>query len=427
MNIHIEKLAPNYIKLTIDVEPSTYFPWLKRTAEKISKNVNIKGFRPGYAPYDAVKNKLGEQEILNQAIDKIISQTYFQAIQEKKLEPLGAPEIKIIKLAPQNNIIYQAKVSLTPKVKLGDLNKIKIEKEKITITDDEIDKVLTDLAKSRATEKLVKRTAQKNDLVKLDYSISINKVPQENGQQINFAVYLGEKHMVPGFEEQIIGLKENEQKKFEIKFPDNYFQKKFAGKMCQFSVKIKGVYEIILPQINDQFARSLGAFKNLSELKEQIKNNLLLEKQKQQDKKIEQQIFNQLIKLSEISPIPETAIENEVKNIIYELENDLAQRGLKIDTWLSNMKKNMTEFKKDLKPQAEIRIKGALIIKQIAQQEKIQTTKEEIDNEIKELTVLYKNDEQTLKQIKQANYRNHLANVITGQKVINWLKQKTIQ
>jgi len=427
MDIQTKQLPKSSIELTIEIKPLEYIPWLEKSARELSKDIKIEGFRPGHAPYEAVKNKVGEQEILNHAIDKIISHTYFQAIQEKKLEPLGNPEIKIIKLAPANNIIYQAKISLIPQIKLGDLTKIKIEKENIHINDKEINHVLEHLAKSRAKEMAVNRPAQNKDLVRLDYNISINNVPQEDGQQKNFEVYLGDSHMVPGFEEQVIGLKQNDHKKFDIKFPNNYFQKNLAGKVCQFDVRINGVYELNIPKIDDQFAKSLGQFENLSQLKTQIKNNLLTEKQTEQEKKIEQQIFEQLIKISKIGDIPEQAIDNEVNNIVYEIEADLAQRGLKIDTWLTNIKKTMDEFKKDLRPQAETRVKSALIIKHLAQQENIQATSEEVDNEIKKLTNLYKDNTEALTQIKQPTYKNHLANIITGQKVIQWLKEKIIK
>ncbi len=427
MKIQTKKLPKSTIELTIEVEPKEYESFLKTSASELSKNIKIEGFRPGKAPYKMIEKKVGAQEILNHAVNKIVSKTFADAVNKEKLDVLNQPQIEVKKLAPNNNIVYTAKVSLMPQVTVGDINSIKITKEKITVDEKEVNHLLEHLAKSKSKEKLVNRPAKDKDLVKLDYNISIGGVPQEDGQQKNFAAYLGEKHMVPGFEEAIIGLSKDEQKKFDVKFPDDYFQKNFAGKTCQFDVTINGVYEIEIPKLDDNFAKSLGQFKNLEELKTQIKNNVINEKTAEQNKKIEKEIFEKLIKLSTIEDIPEQIIDSEVHNLIHEIEADLAQRGLDIKTWLTNIKKSMEEFTKDLRPQAITRVKSALLIKQIAQQEKISIKDEEVDAEIKKLKEIYKNSPESLAQIEQPAYKHHLSNIMAGQKVVDWLKSKIVK
>ncbi len=427
MDIQKKSTSPSTLKLTITLQPEEYQKHLERAAKQIAQTVKIKGFRPGLAPYHVIKQHVGEQEILNQAAERIIAHSYAQAIQENNYNTLGAPQIKIIKMAPGNPFIYEAEIYLTPEVKLPDLNQLKIKAKKIQVEDKEVNHLLEHLAKSRAKEKAVNRPAQNKDLVKLDYHISINNVPQEGGQQKNFEVYLGEKHMVPGFEEQIIGLKAGQTKKFTIKFPDDYFQKNFAGKNCQFDVKINQVLELEVPKIDDAFAKSLGNFKNLNELKKQIIDNLKQEKQQQADKELEQEMFELLIKKSTLGELPGPAVDHEVETIFKELEADLAQRGLAMKTWLNNMNKTAEQLKKDLRPQAERRLKSALIIKAIAEQEKLQATPEEIQAEVDKLISAYQNDPATVGQIKSESYRNYLGNLITGQKVITWLKEKLVQ
>ena len=427
MNIQTKKLPKSTIELTIEVEPKEYESFLKTSASELSKNLKIEGFRPGKAPYNIIKEKVGTQEILNHAVNKIVSKTFADAVIKEKLDILNQPQIEVKKLAPDNNIIYTAKVSLMPQVTVGDINSIKVTREKITVEKKEVDHLLEHLAKSRSKEKLVDRPAKDKDLVKLDYNISIAGVSQEDGQQKDFAAYLGEKHMVPGFEESILGLKKNEHKKFDVKFPDDYFQKNFAGKTCQFNVTINGVYEIEIPKLDDTFAKSLGQFKNLEELKAQIKNNVINEKTTEQNKKIEKEIFEKLIKVSKIETIPDQIIDSEVHNLTHEIEADLAQRGLDIKTWLTNIKKGMEEFTKDLRPQAKTRVKSALLIKQIAQQEKISIKDEEVEAEIKKLKEIYKDNSESLAQINQPNYKHHLSNIMAGQKVVDWLKEKIVK
>lgn len=427
MDIQKKSISPSTVELTVTIQPQEYQKFLNQAAHQISQTIKIKGFRPGLAPYHVVKQQVGEQEILNQATERIVAHTYAQAIKQADYNTLGPPQIKILKMAPGNPFVYQAQIYLLPEVKLPNLDDLKIKAKTIQVEDKEINHLLERLAKSRAKEIAVDRPAQNKDLVKLDYNISINNVPQEDGQQKNFEVYLGEKHMVPGFEEQIIGLKVGQTKKFNIKFPDDYFQKNFAGKTCQFEVKINNVFQLDIPKIDDLFAQSLGNFKNLAELKKQIADNLKLEKQQQADKELEQEMFGLLIEKSTLGELPSPAIDHEVETIFKELEADLAQRGLAIQTWLKNMNKTAEQLKTDLRPQAEKRLKSALIIKAIAQQQNISAQPDEIQAEVDKLTDVYKDDPAALDRIKSASYKNHLSNLITGQKVVTWLKEKIVK
>ena len=426
MQIQLNTLPKSQAELIIEITPQEYQPHLEAAAKKLSQRIKIDGFRPGNVPYNIMAQKMGEGEIMNEALDEIISRTFVKAIVEKKLDTLDQPKIDIIKMAPGNNLVYKATVILLPNVELPDLNSIKIKKDQIKIEDKETDHTLEHLAKSRATEELVDRAAQKTDLVKLDYNIAIAGVPQDGGQQKNFGVYLGDSHMVPGFEENIIGLKMNDAKKFDIKFPADYFQKNFAGKNAAFDVKVKGVYKLNIPSLDDDFARSLGKFKNLSELKEQIKKNILAEKTAEHDKKLENEMFNKIIEKTKFDDLPDKIIANEVEAIVNELTSDLAVKGLKIESWLANIKKTMDEFKHDLHPQAEVRVKSALIIRAVAHQENIKVNDSEVAAEIKKLKKTYQNNPEIEKQLQSPAYKAQLANILNGQKVVAWLKKKIV-
>jgi len=231
---------------------------------------------------------------------------------------------------------------------------------------------------------------------------------------------------VPGFEENIIGLKMNDAKKFDIKFPADYFQKNFAGKNAAFDVKVKGVYKLNIPSLDDDFARSLSKFKNLSELKEQIKKNILAEKTAEHDKKLENEMFNKIIEKTKFDDLPDKIIANEVEAIVNELTSDLAVKGLKIESWLANIKKTMDEFKHDLHPQAEVRVKSALIIRAVAHQENIKVNDSEVAAEIKKLKKTYQNNPEIEKQLQSPAYKAQLANILNGQKVVAWLKKKIV-
>ncbi len=426
MKIELQTLPQSEVELTLEVAPAEYQKFLVSAAQKISQTVKIDGFRPGFAPYDIVSKKVGEAEIMNEALSEIITHTFVDAINEKKLNTLGQPEINIKKMAPGNELVYTAKVALLPEITLPDLTTLSLSKSTVSLSDKEVATFLTKLAKSRAAEILESRPAANHDLVKLDYKISLAGVPQEGATQKDFSVFLGESHMVPGFEEQIIGLSAGDTKKFAITFPQDYFQKNFAGKACEFEVTIKGVYRLDIPTVDDDFAKSLGHFQNSAELKKQITDNLTLEKQNEADRKLENDLLRLVIEKTNFPELPEKLLENELHIMLHELEDDLAGKGLSLATWLTNMNKTEEEFKKDLRPQAELRAKSILTTRAIIKEQNISANQKEIDTELQKLTALYE-DEESLAEIKSPHYRDYLAQSIANKKVIDWLKAKIVK
>ncbi|MFH1890722.1 MAG: trigger factor [Candidatus Kuenenbacteria bacterium] len=427
MKIQINKKSQILVELTIEVEPKEYDKYLKKTAEKISRDIKIEGFRPGKAPYNIVKARVGEGEIMKEALGNIITHTFVEAIEKEKLEAIGQPEINIKKMTPGEKLIYTAVITLLPKIKLPEINSIDIKPKEIKIDEKEVDKALEHLARSRAKEIVKDGPAGGKDLVKMDYNISIAGVPQEGGQQKNFNVYLGEKHMAPGFEENIIGLKADDQKKFNVTFPKNYFQKNFAGKVSEFEVKIKGVYKLEIPDINDDFAKSLGEFKNMEELKNKIQESLKSEGQARQAKELENEMFNKLIEKTEIGELPDKMIDGEIELMISEIKSDLEMKGLQINTWLRNMGKKEEDLKKDFRSQALRRVKSALIIREVARKEKIKAKGDDIKQEIKKLEDIYHDNSELLGRLKSPEYYEYMANSLTSQKVVDWLKEKIIR
>jgi trigger factor len=413
--------------LTIELIPPEYEPYLQKGAAKIARDVKLPGFRPGNIPYDVIKQKFGEAEIIKEALPDIITATYYQALKEKKIETIGQPEINVIKMAPGNNLIYSAKVAYLPIINLPDITNLQITAKKITVTDQEIDTAIKNLHRSRAKDQLVSRAARNQDLIKLDCNISLLGVPQENGQQKNIEVYLGENHMIPGFEKELIGLKADDTKKFSLKFPDDYFQKNFAGKTCDFEVKINGIYELIYPPINDDFAQTLGHFASLAELKNKLRENLTAEKKYHEDLKVEKDLFNKLITLTTFPPLPEVLINHELEQILHEFEHDLINRGLQLETWLKNIQKSLDEFKQDLQPEALKRAHITLLLRTVAINNKIEVTDQELNDELTKTKQSLSSNTETAKQINSSAYRTYLKNILTTKKAVNWLKEKIIK
>ena len=424
MEIKIQKLPKNLIELTVELSSSEFDKFIKRTEEKFSQEKEIPGFRLGKTPIDILRREIGETKIYEEASKMAIEETYWQAIREKNLEPINLPKIEILKAARGNPFIYKAKFINLPQVKLGEIEKIKVRRKKIKIEERDIEEMLLELRKSRKKELVVERPAQKGDRLEIDLEMFLNNVPLEGGQGKNISYLIGESHYIPGFEEKILGLKRGETKEFSLDYPENFYDKKLAGKRVDFKVKVNSVYQVELPPLDDSFAQSLGRFKDLNDLKSQLSKNLEEEKNIKEEERLELEILEKITNLSTFEEIPEILLEEEKEKMISELEESLNKMNLKFDDYLVHLKKTRDELKKEFTPQAEKRVKTNLIIRKIIQENKFFIEEKEIDGAINELMNYYQYDPEMRKTLRTDEYRSYLRNVMLNRRVIDWLKKK---
>ncbi len=412
--------------ITIKVDTQQQQPFLDKAAAKLSLQKPVAGFRPGKAPREVVEKKYGAMAVLEKAVDDIITQTYYQTIKEQGLTVVGRPEIEIKKLAPGEDFEYTATVVLLPQVKLGDLNKVsKIVPPAIEVNEQEIEEVLKDLQKMRATEKPVEREVKQGDKVEIDFTIKDNDVEVEGGSGKKYPLILGEKMFIPGFEENILGMKKGEEKTFSLSMPKG-MPHGLGGKRVEVDLKVVGVYERVFPPLDDNLAKQAGNYKNLAELKEQIKKNLLLDKQSQAEKKLEMEMLEKVVEVSEFGEIPEALIEQELHKMMHELEDDLRQQNITLDDYLARVGKKKEDLHKDWRDLAIKRIKTALVARQIAVENNIQASQEEVEQELETLQAVYQNNQPLLDQLKSAEFKDYLAHTIANRKVITYLKKTLV-
>jgi len=384
--------------------------------------MNIPGFRPGKAPYDMVKDKIGEQAIYEEALEQTVKKTYPQAVLDHQLETVGQPKISVLKLAPGNSLVYKAQVSLLPKIQIGEYKKIKARKKEVKIEPKEIDKAIINLQKMFGKEMLAERPAEKGDKVEIDFDVFIDKVAIDGGGSKQHPLIIGEGHFVPGFEENLIGLAKEQVKEFKLNFPKDYHKKDLAGKLAESKVKMRAIYKVDLPKLDDNFAKQVGQFKNFEELRQKIEESIKKDSESKEEQKFELEIIDEIIKKSKFEEIPEILIEAEKDKILTELEQDIQKQGMKFDDYLASIKKSKDELKKDFEEPALKRIKTALGLRHIAKEEKIKVEDKEIDQEIKKTLEIYKNNPEIKKQVELPEYRYYLANVLTSQKTMEFLK-----
>lgn len=427
MNVSLNNLEKSQVELNIVILPEEMKSDLEQAAKRLSKKIKIKGFRPGYAPYEVVRKEFGEAAIYEEAADSIVGYSYTKAVKENNLETVGQPRIEVTKLAPGNPLEYKATVALLPEITLPSWKKIKVEKKKIVVDDEKVDKAVRELSKMQIKEKLVERPAGDNDKVIIDMDMYLDKVPVEGGQAKGHAIFLREPYFIPGFKEKIIGQKKGETREFNLTFPDKHFQKNLAGKDVEFRVKVNDVYELEYPEINDEFARGLGQ-QSLADLKRLMNENIVKEEESREEQRSEGEMLDKLVKESKIGEIPPVLLESEVEKMIIELRENLSREGMEFDEYVKNiLKKSPDELKKEFLPQAESRVKTALVIREIAKEENIRVEEKEIDEETEKMVSLYADTPAIKDNLKTASGREYLAYLIRNRKVINLLKKEIIK
>jgi len=246
-------------------------------------------------PYDILKKQIGEMEILQEAGNAAVNKTASQVLKDNAKDPssddaevseklIGQPQVKITKVAVDNPMEYKITIALMPEIKLSKYKELGIDQKEIETKDEEIEKVVTDLVNMRAKEKIVDREIKDGDKALVDIDMFLDKVPVEGGQGKGTAVMVGGDYIIPGFDKELIGAKKGDVREFKLPYPKEHFQKNLAGKIVEFKVKINEIYERELPEVGDEFAKTLGA-KNMEEVKKQIRDNVEKENNRKVNKK----------------------------------------------------------------------------------------------------------------------------------------------
>lgn len=425
MQITKNPLEKGQLELTITVETSELEKYLRSAADRLSAKNKVPGFRPGKVPFEIAKKKFGEMAIYQEALDEIITKTYYQAITQEKLEVVGQAKIDIEKLAPQNPVVYKATISLMPETTLGEWQKIKITQNKVEANEEDLQKTLAQLQEMNTKEIPVDRPIQKDDKIEVDFVTKMDNVAIENGTHYKFPIIIGRGNMIPGFEDKLINLKKDQEIDFTLQFPDKYFQKSMSGKSADFHVKIVSVMERQKPEINDDFAKKVG-FDTLTELKELLKTNIVKEKEQKELQRVESEAIQEIIKTANFSDIPELLIDGEIHKMIHELEHNVNEQGLDLAGYLKSINKTHEDLHTDFRNQAIERIKAALALRQLAIDHQIKSSEEEIRAEIEKQKNMFKDNAEALKQINSHETWRYMDNVLTNEKVIQFIKEKIV-
>ncbi len=424
MKSTIKKLPKSQIEIEIEVSPEELDNFVEKATLNLGRNLEVDGFRKGMAPKEIIKEKVGKENILIEAADLTIKENYQKVVLEKKIEAISQPEIDILKLAQGNPFVFKAKISVLPELKLPDYKKIasQIKKNKVFVEEKEIEDALKWLRKSRAKFTLKNEPAQKGDFVEIEYWLSrVEDLSQPTGQKDAFI--LGEGHFIPGFEEAIIGMRAgNEKEKISLNIPENHHLKNIAGQKIELKVKILSVQKVEFPELDDQFAKNLGNFDDLSGLKKNINEGLNFEKKQAESQKVRNEILEKINK-EIICEIPEVLIEQEQNRMLEEFRHNVSE-NLKIsfNDYLNQVKKTEKEIKDSFLDEAPKRVKNFLILREVGEKENIEVSEKEIEDEVNKMLKNYPSGEKAGGKIDPEKLKLYTENVIRNEKIFQLLE-----
>ena len=424
MQVTKKELEKSQIELTVEMTVEEFAPYIEKGAHKLAEKVKIEGFRPGKAPLEVLKQKVGEMTILEEAANVIIRKTIDDIIEKNTMERMavGQPKVEITKLAPGNPFEYKVIVSIMPTVTLGKYKDLKIKPEEPKVLDIDIEKTLKELQEMRVKEVITEEAAGNSDKLLVDIDMFLDKVPVEGGQTKDLTVILGKNYFVAGFDKELLGAKAGEERDFSLLFPEDHHQKNLAGKMVEFKVKINSVYKRELPEINDEFAVGFR-FKDLADLKKTLNDNIMADRTEKAATKAELEMLDKIVSDTKFGELPEAMVESETHYMMHEIEDNLEKQGGKMEDYLQNLGKTKNEFVLELLPNAVKRVKTALVMKEVGTVEKIEVSETEIDKKIEELLADHKDNKDLEKMAKENSYRRYVGNVMQNEKVINKLKE----
>jgi trigger factor len=383
----IQKLPKSQVEIFFEIPAEEFKDYFDKAVLILGKDLEIEGFRKGKAPKEIVGRELNPGKILEEAANLAARESYIKVILEDKIEAIGKPEIYITKIAKGSPLEFKARVATIPQIDLPDYKKIasKIKPKEVFVEEKEVEEAVNFLQKSRA------KLSQKNTVSEIgDFlEISFQSPHIEEGKPQKDSFILGQGHFIPGFEENLAGLMAGAEKEFSLTFPENHLQKNLAGKLADFKVKVLSVQKIELPEINDDWAKSLGNFPNLEGLRKNLREGIKAEKNEEKRQKNRANILEKISKETS-SEIPDILMDFEKDRMLGELKENLQnQIQMNFNDYLTKIKKTENELKDSFLPEAEKRVKNSLILREIAKREGFSVSEKEIEEKINEARPRY--------------------------------------
>lgn len=422
MKTTVKNISDTKVELTIVLSKAELASAEQVALTKLAKNVKVPGFRKGKVPASVAAKHVDPQTLAQQTLDDALSKAVAEAYQKEGIQALDRPAVEVKKYVPGLELEFTAETEILPKVTLGDYKKLKAKKAKVAVAAKEIDEIIERMRQGFAEKKDVTRAAKDGDEVIIDFVGKKDGVPFDGGTAEGYSLTLGSNSFIPGFEEGIIGNKIGDTFDLNLEFPKDYHAKELKGAKVVFTTTLKGIKEVVLPGVDDEFAAKAGPFKTVVELKEDIKRELTARKDREATEKLKDTLIQELIAASSV-PVPEVLLKDQADSIERDMVQNLMYQGLTLDQYLENKgfksKENWQET--EVAEAAKKRVQAGLVLAELSKTEKIEASTKELDDHVERYKKEYANNPTMVAQFDQPEARRDIANRLLTEKTVERL------
>ena len=419
MKTTVKKLSETKVVLTIVVDRTELEAAEQVALKKMSRDVKVPGFRKGHVPLSVVAKNINPNALQEETLDNALSKAVAEAFVGEKIQAIERPEVEVKKFVPGDTLEFTAQATILPAVKLPDYQKLKTKRAEVKVVDADADDIITRMQENFAQKSEVDRAAKEGDEVVIDFIGKKDGVEFDGGKAEDYSLKIGSGQFIPGFEDGIVGHKAGDKFELELKFPKDYHAKELAGQKVAFSVELKAVNESKLPELNDEFAAKCGPFTSMDDLRKDILREVKEQKSRDSEEKFKDELVGELADKIKVE-LPEILVDDQVRSIEQDMQQNLAYRGLELDSYLSTQGFSDKDdwLAKEVRPAAERRVKAGLVLAELSKELKIDVSHEELSAQIETMRQYYGKDAKTAKQFDNPDVHRDIANRLITDKTI---------
>ena len=428
MNVTAEK-KDQQVVVEVTVPAEDLAKAYDKAAKKVAQKVNIPGFRKGKAPLKVLERAVGKDYILQEAGEAIISETLPKALEEQNIDIVARPEIEDMKLELGQDVVYKAAVTPKPEVELGEYKGIQIEKFSTEVSDEDVQQQLVSMLDRQAdmVEAEEGAAVENGNFITLDFKGTVDGVAFQGGESKDYPLEVGSNSFIPGFEEQLVGMKVGEEKDVNVTFPEEYHSEELKGKAAVFACKVNSIKKKVLPALDDEFAKKASTFQTLDELKADLRQKLEKSAASRAESNKREAALAKVCENAKVD-IPAVMIENRVESMIQQMALNLESQGMKLEQYLQYAGMDITKLRENYKASAENNVKLDLVLEAVAKAEGVKVEAEDLDKEIEAMAVSYgATPAQVKKIIAEQGRLLDLTNTVLRRKTAQMLVEAAVE
>ncbi len=425
MTSTIEKGEKNQVKLTITVDAETFQKAVRDAYLKNRGSIMVPGFRKGKAPRHIIEQMYGKEVFYGDAAEAVYFDAYQEAVREHELEPVDYPSIDVVSM-DENGFVFTATVDLKPEVELGEYKGIEIEKNVYEVQESQIDEEIERARERLARFEEVEREIVNGDEANIDYLGTVDGVPFEGGEAKAYPLTIGSGQFIPGFEEQLVGMKAGEEKDINVTFPEEYHAEDLKGKDAVFHVKVNTVREKQLPEIDDEFVKDISdECDTLDEYRANVRQRLEKDAADRAKNEFDNDLLTKVVENANVD-VPNGMIEREIDVLVQDMERSLQYQGLSLDMFMKYTNSKMEDIRERYRAEAGRRVKSQLVLEAIANAESIEVTDEDVEQNFKEIAESTQQDVEDIKSRLDADQMVYLRQDLRLEKAMDFLRENAV-